>query len=308
MKGPRYVCLLLFAVCMLASGRKALADEASEKAACISASDEGQQLRDDGKYTRARAAFERCARESCPVLLRVDCVHWLLDLDQSSASVVINAKDDRGNDLVDVTVSVDGQVLVSKLDGKPLPVDPGAHLFHYEATGFAPMEEHAVIHAAEKNRVLNVHFGPALAPRPAADTTIHGPDQAQVVVPEGTPASAPPNNPPANPSSPPRVAGWVLAGVAVAAFANEAYFGLTGLSQRSTDIGPGGCVSRTNCPLSEKSDIQAKFAVADVSLGVGLVSAGLAAYFFLRPADKPAVTVDFAPRPGGYTASISGSF
>src|SRR5580700_2079532 len=291
MKGRPYVCLVPFAVWLFASSADARADEASEKAACISASDEGQQLRDDGKYTRAREAFERCARESCPVLLRVDCVHWLLDLDQSSASVVINAKDAKGNDLVDVTVSVDGQVLVSKLDGKPIPVDPGAHLFRYEAAGLAPMEEHAVIHAAEKNRALNVHFGPALAPRPAADTTIQGPDQAQAVVPEATPVpplSPVPNNPPNNP----RVAGWVLAGVAVAAFANEAYFGLTGLSQRNTDIGPGGCVALRNCPSSEKGDIQAKFAVADVSLGVGLLSAGLAAYFFLRPEDKPALAID----------------
>jgi hypothetical protein len=305
MKGRPYVCLLPFAVCIVASSSDALADEASEKAACISASDEGQQLRDDGKYTRAREAFERCARESCPVLLRVDCVHWLLDLDQSSASVVINAKDAKGNDLIDVTVSVDGQVLVSKLDGKPIPVDPGAHLFHYEAVGFAPMEEHAVIHAAEKNRALNVHFGPALAPRPTADTTIQGPDQAQAVVPEVAPAPSPPSN---NASSNPRVAGWVLAGVAVAAFANEAYFGLTGLSQRNTDIAPGGCVALRTCPPWEKGDIQTKFAVADVSLGVGLASAGLAAYFFLRPADKPPVVIDLGPRPGGCTASVSGSF
>jgi hypothetical protein len=91
--------------------------------------------------------------------------------------------------------------------------------------------------------------------------------------------------------------------VAVAAFANEAYFGLTGLSQRNTDIGPGGCVALRTCAPSEKGDIQTKFAVADVSLGVGLVSAGLAAYFFLRPADKPAVVIDLGPRPGGCTAS-----
>lgn len=306
MKGRFYVRILPFAVCMVLSSRGALADEASEKAACISASDEGQQLRDDGKYTRAREAFERCARESCPVLLRVDCVHWLLDLDQSSASVVINAKDDKGNDLVDVTVTVDGQAFATKLDGKPLAVDPGAHLFHYEAAGFAPMEEHAVIHAAEKNRVLNVRFPVALAaPAPPADVPVHGPDEARVAVPVAPP---PDTAPPSAAPSDPRLPGWVFAGVSVAAFASEAYFGLTGLSQRSTDLGPTGCATEKDCPASEKSSIQTKFAVADVSLGVGLVSAGLAAYFFLRPVDKPAVAVDLTPRRGGWEASISGSF
>jgi hypothetical protein len=306
MKGRAYVLLLPFAISLAVLSHKALADEASEKAACIGASDEGQQLRDDGKYTRAREAFERCARESCPVLLRVDCVHWLLDVDQSSASVVINAKDDKGNDLVDVTVTVDGQVLSSKLDGKPLLVDPGAHLFRYEAAGFTRMEEHAVIHAAEKNRALNVRFGAALAPRPSTDVGIHRPDEAQqdpnvVVAPPMAAAVVVSANKP-------RVAGWVFAGVAVAAFASEAYFGISGLSQRSTDIGPGGCAAQKNCAPSEKTDIQTKFSVADVSLGVGLVSAGLAGYFFLRPADKPDIAIDLLPRPGGCEASVSGRF
>jgi hypothetical protein len=299
MTGRAYVRLLPFTLSIALSSQVVLADEASEKAACISASDEGQQLRDDGKYTLARSAFERCARESCPVLLRVDCVHWLLDLDQSSASVVINAKDDRGNDLVDVTVSVDGQVLVSKLDGKPLAVDPGAHLFHYEAAGFAPMEEHAVIHAAEKNRALNVRFAVPLAAHPTTDATSLGPDQAHV---------SPDVTPPFAPGSKPRVLGWVFAGVAVAAFANEAVFGVSGLSQRSTDLSASGCATAKSCPASEKSEVQTKFTIADVSLGVGLVSAGLAAYFFLKPADKPPVTVDFNLRSGGCGASVSGSF
>ena len=307
MKGRFYVRILPFAACLVTFSHEALADEASEKAACISASDEGQQLRDDGRYTRAREAFERCARESCPVLLRVDCVHWLLDLDQSSASVVINAKDDKGNDLVDVTVTVDGQPFASKLDGKPLAVDPGAHMFHYEAAGFAPMEEHAVIHAAEKNRVLNVRFPVALAssrPPPIEAAPVPGPDEARVAIPPPAPDTVPAHAAPTDP----RLPGWVFAGVSVVAFASEAYFGLTGLSQRSTDLGPAGCATEKDCPSSEKSSIQTKFAVADVSLGVGLVSAGLAAYFFFRPLDKPAVAIDLTPRPGGWTASISGSF
>jgi hypothetical protein len=216
MRGRTYI--VPFAVTLTVSSRDALADEPAEKAECISASDEGQQLRDDGKYTRAREAFARCARESCPLLLRSDCVHWLLDIDQSSASVVVNAKDDKGNDLVDVTVTVDGQPLVSKLDGKPLAVDPGEHVFRYEAAGFPPVEEHAVIHASEKNRVLNVRFGSAMPVRETPETGARAPDEGVVLraAPETTMVP-----------SQPRVAGWVFAGVAVAAFANEANFGLT---------------------------------------------------------------------------------
>src|SRR5260370_33051805 len=110
-----------------------------EKHARISASDQGQQLRDDGKYRLARDAFARCARETCPVPVRQDCVHWLLEVDQSSATIVVNAKDEKGNDLADVAVAVDGTSLVTKLDGKPLTVDPGEHTLRFEPPGFPPV-------------------------------------------------------------------------------------------------------------------------------------------------------------------------
>jgi hypothetical protein len=291
MRGHAYVGLVPFAVSLALSSHARAQDDA-EKAACISASDQGQQLRDDGKYTRAREAFARCARETCPVLLRSDCTHWLLDIDQSSATVVVNAKDDKGNDLVDVIVTVDGRPLVSKLDGKPLTVDPGEHVFRYEFAGFPPVEEHAVIHAAEKNRALNVRFGAAVPSLQTPETAERAPDGVGHAR-----------------SSEPRVAAWVFAGVAVAAFASEAYFGISGLSQRSTDLKtpPAGCAP--TCPSSEKSQIQTKFAVADVSLGLGILSAGLARYFFLRPSETPrAVSIDLVPRPGGGEALLVGQF
>jgi hypothetical protein len=55
-----------------------------------------------------------------------------------------------------------------------------------------------------------------------------------------------------------------------------------------------------------------KFTVADISLGVGLVSTVLAAYLFLSsPASEPAppvAHVDFAPLPGGGEAAFGGRF
>jgi hypothetical protein len=292
MRGCAHVLLTCVIAC--AVSRYALADQPTEKAECIRASDEGQQLRDDGKYAQAHEAFARCARETCPVLLRSDCARWLVELDESSASVVVNAKDDKGNDLVDVTVTVDGRALVTKLDGKPLQVDPGEHVFQYTAAGFPPVEDHLVIHAAEKNRTLNVRFAGA----PVVPVTPDGRSQV-----------------PQAPGAGPPVAGLVFAGVAVAAFASEAYFGISGLSQRSADLAPGGCASLKNCPSSEKSDVQTKFVVADVSLGVGIVSAGLAAFFFLTKrtqdsgAQKGASTlIDLEPRSGGCVASVRGRF
>ena len=182
-------------------------------------------------------------------------------------------------------MTVDGAKLTSKLDGMPKAVDGGERLFRYEAQGFAPVEERVDVRAGEKNRVLKVLFVSSAPPPEAA-------------APTASPKTAHP------PSSV-----WIFAGVAAAAFASEAYFGFAGLGQYNRDTGPGGCAG--HCAASEKSSIQTQFAIADVSLGVGVLSAGLAAYFWLRPRAPnaaPQAAIDFAPRPGGGVATMHGQF
>jgi hypothetical protein len=271
-------------------GRHALAADGAEKDECISAADQGQQFRDDNRFRVAHDAFARCAGESCPVLVKEECSQWLRDLDERMPTVIVHAEDGKHHELTDVEVMFDDAQLITKLDGTPVPVDPGDHVFHYEAAGLSPVEEHVVIRAGEKNRVLKAQF--------QEDSTAtnepveHGPAP--------TPSSVPP-------------LAWVFGGFALAAFASEAYFGLSGLGDRSTDLGPGGCAP--HCGDTEKSSIQTKFIVADVSLGVGLVSAGLAAYFFFSsrgapsPSSAPAeAAIRFAPRPGGGVATMGGQF
>jgi hypothetical protein len=279
------------------AGTRALASDAEEKEACIRGSDEGQQLRDEGKYRLAREAFMRCARETCPTLVKHDCAQWLADLDQRAATVVISAQDARGNDMAEVKVFVDGAPLVEKLDGQPVPVDPGEHVFHYEAAGFPSVDKHVVIHATEKNRVLQVQFS-ATATQPA---TLHPSPQGALG--EAVPRSR---------ATAPQPVVWIFGGTAIAAFASETYFGLAGLGERSRDLSPGGCAP--HCASSEKNAIQTKFAIADISLGVGLVSTCLAAYFFLRPPQShagpvdPPATIELSPRAGGGVATVGGRF
>jgi len=233
-----------------------------DKKRCLDASDQGQLARDEGKYRLAREDFTACARESCPAPVRRDCLRWLSDLESQTPTVVVSAKDGKGNDLVEVQVQVDGAPLVSRLDGKPMAVDPGEHVFHSETPGFAPVDERVVVHAGEKSRVLTVQFTERNPP-----AAFVGPSPSQA------PESA------ARSRGGPPIFAWVLAGVALAAFGSEAYFGVTGVSQRSEDLAAGGCAP--NCSDSEKNDIQTKFLVADVSLGVGVVSAAVATYLFL---------------------------
>src|SRR5690349_12130436 len=81
-----------------------------EKVACVSASEQGQQLRDHAKLVDARDKFVQCARDECPSVVRKDCVQWLSEVTNSLPSVVLSAKDDAGQDVLEVRVTVDGRL------------------------------------------------------------------------------------------------------------------------------------------------------------------------------------------------------
>ncbi len=283
------------AICVVAAVLATSGTAAAQNKECVSASDEGQQMRDQGKYRTARDAFAACARDACPALIRHDCGQWLNDLNQTWPTVVVSAKDENGNDVVDVKVSVDGASLVAKLDGQPMQMDPGQHVLRYETAGFPAAEEKVLIVAGEKNRLLKVQFGNGSVKQSVA-TSASG-DPAATGGGEGGPAV----------HGGPPVAAWVFTGVALLGFASEAYFGLSGLSQRSSDMSQP-CATTKTCDVS---GIKTDFAIADISLGVGVVGSLLAGYFFLfgsHSSSPGATAMGVAPLPGGAEATLGGSF
>lgn len=287
--GKYSICAVL--VAMTLANTHARADELEEKKACVAAADQGQVLRDEGKVRPAREAFMRCARKTCPELVSADCSEWLGDLEQRSPSVVVSATDGEGNALTRVKVTVNGEPLAEQLDGKPLLIDIGEHVVRYEALGFESVEQRITIAASDKQRRLAVR----LRRKGAAAASKTGPA-----------ASAPPADADRRPIPLPT---WIFGGTALAAFASATYFGLNGVAQRSEALGADGCAP--NCPASEKTSIRNKFLVADISLGIGLVSAGLATYFFLRPREAPPsglATMTFAPQKAGGVALFRGHF
>jgi hypothetical protein len=252
---------------------------AEDKAACLAASDSAQDLRDDGHYRRAREALTVCARDVCPAVVRRDCVQWLADLDESAPTVVFDARDTSGNDLTAVRVSFDGEAVSTALDGRPVLLDPGSHMVRYEAAGWSPIEQRVVLRVGEKNRILVARF----------DSRVDGPSRVFHGVP---PAS------------------WVLAGVAALSFASEAYFGITGLDDRSRAMSQS-CAP--HCAPSDVDAIRTKFVAADVSLGVGVVSLASALYLWLsasreHAADKGTAIVDIQGAPTGFVWRLRAEF
>lgn len=127
--------------------------------ACLSASEKGQHARAAGKLREARDQFNICGADACPAMVRRDCVQWQQELVGIIPSVVFGAKDNKGRDLFDVTVSMDGEVITKKLDGKGVAVDPGPHTFKFEVAGMPPVTEKSLVKEGEKTRAINVTFG-----------------------------------------------------------------------------------------------------------------------------------------------------
>ena len=247
---------------------------------CLSAPIDGQQAQRAGKLIEARASYVSCASKACPKVIVSDCEHWLREVDDALPSVILAARDARGQDLLDARVSIDGGPPTS-LATLGMPINPGQHRFTFHREGAPDVEQQALLRAGEKNREIIAIFG-----GPAGATTVSAVTERPIPV-----------------------ATWVVAGIGVAGMAFFGTFGALGVSQRSTD----GCASAPGCAASDKTSVDTKFDVADIALATGVVALGAAAWiYFARPSvaveARPAAFFDFRPAPGGGVGVLSGRF
>jgi hypothetical protein len=272
-----------------------LSAHADERAQCAAAADQAQQLRDEGKYRRAREQMYACARDVCPTPIKRDCLQWIGELDNLAPTVVFAAK--RGSqDLYEVKVSMDGVKVADRLDGKPVFVDLGEHTFKFEHEGEV-REEKAVIAAGQKLRSINVTFG-APAETPAA-----------------TPAAGPASTtspPPGEERSGSVVPAVVVGGIGIVALGAFALFGIQGKNDVD-DLQK----CKPSCREQDVDDARTKLIIADISLGVGIVALGVATYMFLtRPkidsniqtTAVPRLRLQAGPISGGAAAGFGGAF
>ena len=132
----------------------------ADMAACIDASEKGQQARKAGHLREAREKFLVCGAETCPALVKKDCAVWQTELAAMLPTVTFGAKDDSGKDLFDVTISMDDVVLTKKLDGKAVTIDPGPHTFKFETEGHPAVVQRTLVKEGERSRVIDVKFVP----------------------------------------------------------------------------------------------------------------------------------------------------
>jgi hypothetical protein len=273
---------------------------AIDKAECANAYERAQEERGAGKLRQARESLVVCAQAACPDFIQRDCTKWMSDVETALPTIVVTAKDAVGNDLTNVRVLMDGDVIAEELTGRAIAVNPGKHELRFEVEGLAPVTRQLLVNEGQKNRMVQVSFEAASVVDEAPAGEGGEPDLA------GSTSTGGISN---------QTLGTIFGGVGVLGLAGFTIFALSGNSEKSdleAPVSAGGCAP--NCTSEQVDSVRQKYLLADISLGVGLVSLGLATYFFLTAGDKPspqadtAVQVDVAPAPGGGFASIGGRF
>lgn len=240
---------------------------------CLVSYEQAQILRNKGDFQGAREQARVCAGAKCQEAIRADCIQWVDELDRAIPSVVFEVNSPKGEETL-VRVLLDGKEITNRLDGNPIEVEPGSRVFVFELDGFPPAEQRIVVRAGEKLRLVSVRFGEEPKPAP-------------------TPAPQEPGPPPVMERPVPGLF-YVMAGLAVAGGASFAGFALAG-KQKNDDL------EKSCSPFCKDSDVdqvRSRYLIADISLGVSVVSLVAATGLFLF---RPEVPVERGAQPQSKT-------
>ncbi len=230
-------------------------DVAAGKKQCLTQHEQSQILKQSTKLREAREALLMCSRDICPSFVRADCVEWLGQLDRIIPSVVISAKVNK-KDEFNIKVTIDGQVALTRLDGRAIELNPGIHMFRFDLSPWPPIEQQVLMGEGEKNRIINVQFGTPVDEKPGAEPPSYRPIPTL---------------------------DYILAGTALAGIGVFAAFGTMGKTQYNNDAKSlTGC--KPFCSTTEVNSVKTKLLIADIGLGVAVASTiGAIIVFATRP-------------------------
>jgi hypothetical protein len=229
---------------------------------CVAEHERSQLLRQEGQLLEARTLLLQCARVECAPAIRGDCVRWQQELQLSIPSIVFGATLD-GQDHSEVVVSMEGQVLTRRLDGRALELDPGEYEFVFESATGQTLSRTITVREGEKARLVSVAF---VSPDAQASAE--------------RPAPPPPPEAPVSLERPVPGIAYALGGLAVVATASWIYFGTSALEKErdaSEQCAPF-------CSTNKTDDIRMRVWAADVSGAVAVTAAAAALYtYWTRP-------------------------
>jgi hypothetical protein len=284
----------------------------STKVLCIQANTDAQSLRREGKLAEAREKLRTCSEAKCPALVSADCVKRLDELENAQPTVIFDVFDASGHEVNDVSVSIDGQRVLDRLEGTSVPVDLGEHVVTFAAEGRPTVTQKLTFREGEKSRHVRITIGnapgTATAAGAAATTEPGTPEQ-----PSGSTSGPVESVPPAGSESSghsQRTVGYVVGGVGLAGLAVGGMFGLFAISAKHRQI--DYCPSATNCPHYETASAEHQYAqtyglVSTISFVVGgaATATGLVLVLTAKPTHRNALVLapNVVARGGGLELS-----
>ncbi len=275
-----WVLALTFALSRDASAQPSDAGE------CSAAYESAQRHRLHDELLDARRDLNRCTQSECHALIRGDCAQWSREIEAELPSMIFQVRTASGQEIIDARILVDGSEVTPGGDGA-MSVDPGERIVRVEYKGRSS-EKPVKIVRGDKRLVVRIVFPGDV---PAAQQ-----EEARV---EPPPPPPPPRRFP--------VGVWVLAGASAVSLGGALYFGVDGLS----DLSALRRACAPYCSHAEKDAALRKLVAADVLVGLGVVSAGVSAAWFLwgaRSADARDSAFDFHIERGAALASFRRTF
>jgi hypothetical protein len=233
-------------------------------AECSAAYESAQRLRREGRLVSAREQMILCSQQACPAPLRRECTDWMEPTLRAIPSFSVRVLGRDGCDVPNATIEIDGGPAPPASAGRAIEVDPGVHDLRVSIAGEAPIEQKVVLAQGQKDRPIVVRLAPP---------------NVECKAPSASPSTTKPSPPPRLETRPVPVLTYALGGTAIAAFAVSTAFGISAFGQKS-DL--DACSPR--CPHDDADAMRRDFAIADVSLAVGVVAlAAAAVVYFTRP-------------------------
>jgi hypothetical protein len=290
---------------------------------CVAAYKSAVKAEQASHLREAQKSFASCARAVCGALVRRECLLRYDQLASDIPSVVPVVTDVTGDPILDVKVTMDGEVLTTKIDGRAVPVDPGLHEFGF-STGTGSSTQKIVILQGQRNRPIAINLGlPGSGQKNAQRVAVAAPVAApSAVEPEavvaGEAASARQRSLDVadEPGSVRRrsggrsVAPYIATGIGLAGLGSYAL--LTYWGRKDNDM---LVKCKPDCLQTSVDHVHRLYLAANISLGVGVAALGAATWLFLRSGSKTEqassgsrVALDVVPLPAGALASVRGGF
>jgi hypothetical protein len=290
----------------------------SAPAACVNAWRNGDNLVKVGKLRAAKTSMLKCAHYTCGSNLAKECSRRVVEIEGDIPTIVPVVKDESGEAITEIDMVMDGEVLVNRIDGKAVMVDPGAHEFTFRTSrGYVLGSYKTVILQGQRNRTVEVTLR-SEGEMPLVKTRV--PPGALVA------ASMPQNNGGRRVGTPElnlvpdeeeeggrRLTTGTLAMAGIGALGVAGY-ALASYTGNRENRALNDCTPMCNPAAVDR--VQKLYQGGKIALGVGVAALLGASYLYLTSAPKPVemaldaskLRLDLLPTTQGGMAGISGSF